>query len=39
MDTNDAIRATLIKGLLNPWVGLAFTVGLITGYLVGRFGG
>lgn len=33
-DTNDTIRAALLKGLLNPWVGLAFCVGFGVGYLV-----
>jgi hypothetical protein len=32
-DTNDKIRSTLLKGLLNPWVGLAFLVGFIGGYV------
>lgn len=36
MDTNDQIRATLIKGLLNPWVGLAFLSGGILGYILGK---
>lgn len=31
-DTNDTIRAVLLKGLLSPWVGLAFLVGFIAGY-------
>lgn len=35
-DTNDSIRAMLIQGLLSPWVGLAFLVGLITGYIIGK---
>jgi hypothetical protein len=31
MDTNDQIRSTLLKGLLSPWVGVAFLVGFIAG--------
>lgn len=38
MDTNDQIRATLISGVLNPWVGCGFLTGLIIGYAIGRFG-
>lgn len=37
-DTNDTIRAALIAGLLNPWVALAFAVGLGLGYGIGRIG-
>lgn len=33
MDTNDKIRSALIKGLLSPWVGLAFCIGFGCGYL------
>jgi hypothetical protein len=32
-DTNDKIRSTLVTGLLNPWVGLAFLAGFIAGWL------
>ncbi len=32
-DTNDSIRAVLLKGLLSPWVGLAFLAGFIVGYV------
>lgn len=32
-DTNDAIRSTLVKGLMSPLVGLAFCAGFIAGYL------
>ena len=32
-DTNDTIRAVLLKGLLSPWVGLAFCIGFGCGYL------
>lgn len=35
-DTNDKVRGTLLKGLLNPWVGFAFLLGGIIGYAVGR---
>lgn len=38
MDTNDSIRDALVKGLVNPWVGLAFVVGLVIGYIIGRTG-
>ena len=33
MDTNDKIRKALISGLLSPWVGFAFLVGFVTGYI------
>lgn len=33
INANDTIRAALIKGALNPWVGLAFCVGFGLGYL------
>lgn len=35
-DTNDKVRSTLLKGLLNPWCGLCFLAGGIVGYVVGR---
>lgn len=32
MDTNDQIRSTLIKGLINPWSIACFLLGCLTGY-------
>jgi len=36
MDANDKIRMTLINGLNNPWVALAFLAGGIVGYVLGK---
>lgn len=32
-ETTDTVQKAILKGLLNPWVGLAFCAGFGLGYL------
>ncbi len=32
-DTTNTVQSVIIKGVLSPWVGLAFLAGFIIGYV------
>jgi len=33
-DTTNAVQSAILRGIINPWVALAFCVGFGLGYLV-----